>query len=68
MSQPVTAAVLQDHAQGQIQSVAPATRLLAAAMAGGFGLVMLFGVALSPIDIIHNAAHDTRHSISVPCH
>lgn len=66
MSQPVTAAVLPD--QGQIESVAPATRVLAAAMAGGLGLVMLFGVALSPIDIVHNAAHDTRHSISVPCH
>ena len=45
-----------------------ATRVQAALLAGGLGLVMLFGVAFAPVDIIHNAAHDTRHSIAVPCH
>lgn len=64
MSHSVTTAVVPELAQ----SAAPATRLLAAAMAGGLGLVMLFGVALASIDIVHNAAHDTRHTISVPCH
>ena len=32
------------------------------------GLVILFGVGFSPMDIAHNAAHDTRHSVAFPCH
>ena len=32
----------------------------------GFGLVFLTG--FSHIDNVHNAAHDTRHALSFPCH
>ena len=32
----------------------------------GFGLVFLTG--FSPVDNVHNAAHDTRHALSFPCH
>lgn len=32
------------------------------------GLIILFGVAFTPISIAHNATHDTRHSITLPCH
>jgi cobalt transporter subunit CbtB len=32
----------------------------------GLGLVFLTGFAHS--QLIHNAAHDTRHSLSFPCH
>ena len=34
----------------------------------GFGVVMLFAVGFAPMDVAHNAAHDTRHSLAFPCH
>jgi len=64
MSQPLIGATVTELPRVDT----PAARMVAAALAGGLGLIMLFGVALSPIDIVHNAAHDTRHTISVPCH
>lgn len=36
-----------------------------AAFLGGF---LLWGVGFSHIDVLHNAAHDTRHSNAFPCH
>ncbi len=40
-------------------------QLLAAA---ALGVIILFGVAFAPMDMAHNAAHDTRHSVAFPCH
>lgn len=40
-------------------------QLLAAAT---LGIVILFGVGFAPMDMAHNAAHDTRHSVAFPCH
>lgn len=37
-------------------------------LAAMLGLVILFGVGFAPIDVVHNAAHDGRHSLAVPCH
>lgn len=34
----------------------------------GFGVIMLFAVGFAPMDVAHNAAHDTRHSLAFPCH
>jgi len=36
-----------------------------AALLGGF---LIWGVGFSHIDFVHNAAHDTRHSLAFPCH
>ena len=33
-----------------------------------FGVVILFAVGFAPMDIAHNAAHDTRHALAFPCH
>lgn len=33
-----------------------------------FGSFMLFGVGFAQPETIHNAAHDTRHSFTFPCH
>ena len=38
---------------------------LCAAFLGGF---LIWGVGFSHIDVFHNAAHDTRHSMAFPCH
>ena len=49
----------------------PATRsdtLLAAAVSVVLGLFVIWGVGFSHIAVLHNAAHDTRHSMAFPCH
>lgn len=32
------------------------------------GAFLIWGVGFSQIDVVHNAAHDTRHSTGFPCH
>lgn len=32
------------------------------------GFVILSVVGFAPIEVIHNATHDTRHSTGFPCH
>jgi cobalt transporter subunit CbtB len=41
---------------------------VAAVMAALFGAFLLWGVGFSHSDLLHNAAHDTRHSSGFPCH
>lgn len=44
-------------------------RRLAMALSGilaGFALVLIVGFA--PVAVVHNAAHDTRHTAAFPCH
>ena len=45
----------------------PAVPLQALA-AIAFGSFILFMVGFSPINAVHNAAHDVRHSSAFPCH
>ena len=42
--------------------------LIAAAMAALLGALVIWRVGFSPIAALHNAAHDTRHSMAFPCH
>ena len=42
--------------------------VVSAGVAGLLGMVILYGVGFAGPDLIHNAAHDTRHSINTPCH
>jgi cobalt transporter subunit CbtB len=50
------------------QTAARSETLIAAAMAALLGAFLIFGVGFSPIAALHNAAHDTRHSMALPCH
>ena len=43
-------------------------RLVASIVPILLGAFIFYGVALAPIEAVHNAAHDTRHSIVAPCH
>ena len=36
--------------------------------AAALGIVILFAVGFAPMDMTHNAAHDTRHTVAFPCH
>jgi cobalt transporter subunit CbtB len=44
------------------------SRMTAAVVAGLLGTFFLFGVAFAQPDVLHNAAHDVRHSVAFPCH
>lgn len=46
------------------------SRLSSAAVVLSLGLVILFGVgfAQGSNGVLHNAAHDTRHTMAFPCH
>ena len=56
------------HSRTGLQSVPDTRRLLPALAAGLLGAVILFGVGLANSDVIHGAAHDTRHAAGFPCH
>jgi cobalt transporter subunit CbtB len=43
-----------------------AVRAALVALLLGLGLIFLTGFAYP--EVIHNAAHDTRHGLSFPCH
>ncbi|WP_192180455.1 CbtB domain-containing protein [Mesorhizobium amorphae] len=43
-------------------------KLLQSALAVCFGLMIVGLVGFSHIDVLHNAAHDTRHANAFPCH
>jgi cobalt transporter subunit CbtB len=54
LSQPSVAAVSQNA--------------LPAVVAIMLGVFVLFGVGFAGPSVIHNAAHDSRHSFAFPCH
>jgi cobalt transporter subunit CbtB len=43
-------------------------RVLSAFAVIAFALMILFGTAFAGPEVIHNAAHDVRHSFAFPCH
>jgi len=48
-------------------TIAP-SRLAAIAAAALLGLFVTFIAGFSPLEAVHNAAHDYRHSMGFPCH
>ena len=63
---PVEAIAVEPHAGSR--SAARSDALIAATMAALLGALVIWGVGFSPIAALHNAAHDTRHSMVFPCH
>jgi cobalt transporter subunit CbtB len=43
-------------------------RQIAALVSALLGLVFIFGVGFASPQTIHDAAHDTRHAFTFPCH
>ncbi|SON56594.1 cobalt transporter subunit CbtB (proposed) [Hartmannibacter diazotrophicus] len=41
---------------------------LAALFAFALGGTLIFLTGFAGADVLHNAAHDTRHTMSFPCH
>lgn len=48
--------------------VATQARLVAGTLALVFGLVLFLGTGFAAPSLIHNATHDTRHALGLPCH
>ncbi|HKS89049.1 MAG TPA: CbtB-domain containing protein [Stellaceae bacterium] len=62
------AGVVGSGARAEAAAASRAQTLVAAfavALLGGF---LVWAVGFSPIAALHNAAHDTRHSMAFPCH
>jgi cobalt transporter subunit CbtB len=51
-----------------VQPALRAKAVSAAALALLFGVFVLAGVGFAGPSVIHNAAHDSRHSFAFPCH
>lgn len=52
-------------------SDAPSARresLFAAALAAVLGVIILGLVGFAPLDVLHDSAHDVRHTNGFPCH
>jgi len=43
-------------------------RTMAGVTALAFGLFIIYMTGFAGTSVLHNAAHDTRHSVSFPCH
>jgi cobalt transporter subunit CbtB len=59
------------HSLSQSPAVVSATlssRLVAGCAAVMMGFAVFFLTGLAAPDAIHNATHDTRHALGLPCH
>jgi cobalt transporter subunit CbtB len=60
--------IIGSRPQAGSQATSRSDTLIAAFLAALLGAVVIWGVGFSHIDVLHNAAHDTRHSTGFPCH
>ena len=44
------------------------SRVVAIALAALLGTMLVAGTGFAHTEAVHNAAHDTRHSLAFPCH
>ena len=49
-------------------SVSSQSRLMQLVLTAFLGMFVVGVVGFSHIDVVHNAAHDYRHSMAFPCH
>jgi cobalt transporter subunit CbtB len=59
---------LLDNVASQPESATRKGRIAPALLAAGLGLVLLYASAFAQTAVMHNAAHDGRHSAGFPCH
>ena len=60
--------LLIDNAAVLSRSDALKDRILPSLLAGALGLALIYGAGFAQTPQLHNAAHDSRHSASFPCH
>ena len=64
---PAETAATPRHAASTAAAIRGET-LIAAFVAALLGAFIIWGVGFAPVSALHNAAHDTRHSLAFPCH
>ncbi|MCF6370178.1 CbtB domain-containing protein [Rhizobium halophilum] len=47
---------------------ASTTKIIPLSMTALLGLFVVGFVGFSHMEVVHNAAHDSRHSLAFPCH
>ncbi|MEQ8696355.1 MAG: CbtB-domain containing protein [Bauldia litoralis] len=52
----------------QTPAIPRASRLVAISVLFGLGVALVFVAGFAHPQALHNAAHDSRHSLSFPCH
>jgi cobalt transporter subunit CbtB len=57
---------VSSHQQVQAKSTVSIVAQSLAALV--FGMIIIFAVGFAPMEVAHNAAHDTRHGLTFPCH
>ncbi len=50
------------------QAASGSTRLAAATAAIVIGLALIWAGGMAPAKALHDAAHDGRHTLALPCH
>ncbi len=48
--------------------LADSNRLMAVVLASLMGVALLYGAGFAQSEMLHNAAHDSRHASGFPCH
>jgi cobalt transporter subunit CbtB len=61
------APVVIDHAAAPANA-ATASNIKAAVLSCALAIGLLYGMGFAPMEALHNAAHDSRHSAGFPCH
>ncbi|MPZ54981.1 MAG: CbtB-domain containing protein [Rhizobiales bacterium] len=51
-----------------VRATAEPSTLFAMLIASSLGAALVFTVGFAHPELIHNAAHDWRHSMNFPCH
>lgn len=54
--------------QISITAISLKERVIAGIAALAFGLFLTYATGFAGSSVLHNAAHDTRHSVGFPCH
>ncbi len=61
-------AVVKPSAESATRARPAATVRVVALMAFVLGAAMVFVTGFAHPEVLHNAAHDSRHALSFPCH
>jgi cobalt transporter subunit CbtB len=56
------------HTVSQARPQPKASRLVTVAVMAGLGVALVFIAGFAQPQALHNAAHDSRHTLSFPCH
>lgn len=52
----------------QVRTTQRASTIAAAVLLAFFGLSLVWASGFANADVLHNGAHDSRHSLVFPCH